>query len=64
VLTLKAKIRPDTKGMRDQRREGERFLVLREFGFSAHDASRVARFLEYRTVCHEMLGGVTVIEVD
>lgn len=63
-MSMKAKVRPDTKGVRDERREQERFRVLLNFGFSARDASQVAQFLEYRTVCHEMLGGVTVIEVD
>jgi hypothetical protein len=50
-------------GLRRERIDA-RFYALRSFGFSALDARDVSKILEYRCVCHERLGGVTVIYSD
>jgi hypothetical protein len=60
---MNAKVRPD-KGVRNQEREDARYNALRGMGMPALDAQLIARFLEYRVVCHEMLGGDTKLIID
>jgi hypothetical protein len=60
---MKAKVRPD-KGVRNQEREDARYNALRGMGVPALDARVIARVLEYRVVCHEILGGDTKLIID